>query len=71
MSEEFENEKKKEQIFFDLPERGNLKPRFLVIFLPIIWIFMESDEPKIKSKQALKEIELCAIMVYRMSIMEG
>ena len=33
---------------------GDLNPRFSVIFPPMIWIFMESEEPKIKSKQASK-----------------
>ena len=32
----------------------DLNPRFSVIFLPMIWIFMESEEPEIKSKQAYK-----------------
>ena len=31
-----------------------MNPRFSLIFLPMIWIFMESDEPEIKSKQASK-----------------
>ena len=33
---------------------GDLNPRFSVIFPPMIWIFMWSEEPKIKSKQASK-----------------
>ena len=33
---------------------GDLNPRFLVIFLPMISVFMSSEEPKIKSKQASK-----------------
>ena len=33
---------------------GDLNPRFSVIFLSMIWIFMESVEPEIKSKQASK-----------------
>ena len=37
---------------FDLPERKN--PRFSVIFPPMIWIFIGSKEPDIKSKQASK-----------------
>ena len=53
MCEEFENEKKKEQNFFDLPER-DLNPRFSVIFPPMIWIIKESEEPEIKPKQASK-----------------
>ena len=32
----------------------NLNPRFSVIFPPMIWIFMWSEEPEIKSKQASK-----------------
>ena len=35
-------------------QTGNLNPRFSVIFPPMIWIFMESEEPGIKSKQASK-----------------
>ena len=34
--------------------RGDLNPRFSVIFPPMIGIFMESEEPEIKSKQASK-----------------
>ena len=33
---------------------GDLNPRFSVIFPPMIWIFMESEKPEIKSKQASK-----------------
>ena len=33
----------------------DLNPRFLVIFLPMIWIFMESEKYIIKSKQASKK----------------
>ena len=33
---------------------GDLNPRFSVIFPPMILIFMESEEPEIKSKQASK-----------------
>ena len=29
-----------------------MNPRFSVIFPPMLWIFMESEEPEIKSKQA-------------------
>ena len=35
-------------------QKQGFEPRFSVIFLPIIWIFMESEEPQIKSKQASK-----------------
>ena len=35
-------------------QSGNLNPIFSVIFPPIIWIFMEGEEPEIKSKQASK-----------------
>ena len=31
-----------------------MNPRFSVIFPPMIWIFMASEEPKIKSKQGSK-----------------
>ena len=50
---EFENEKKKGQKFLTF-RSGDLNPRFSVIFPPMIWIFMESVEPEIKSKQASK-----------------
>ena len=43
-------EKKKKVTF----RTGDLNPRFSVISPPMIWIFMESEEPKIKSKQASK-----------------
>ena len=33
----------------------DLNPRFSVIFPPMIWIFMESEEGEIKSKQASKK----------------
>ena len=33
---------------------GDLNPRFSVIFSPMIWIFMWSEEPKNKSKKASK-----------------
>ena len=49
---EFENEQKKEKKI-DLPERG-MKPRFSVIFPPMVWIFMEGEGDEIKSKQASK-----------------
>ena len=50
---EFENEKKKGQQIFDLPERG-FEPQIFSIFPPMIWIFMESEGDEIKSKQASK-----------------
>ena len=34
---------------------GDLNPRFSVIFPQMIWIFMESEEDEIKSKQASKK----------------
>ena len=37
------------QIKFDLSD-----PRFSVIFPPMIWIFMEVEGEKVKSKQASK-----------------
>ena len=33
---------------------GDLNPRFSVVFPPMIWIFMRSEEPEIKSKQGPK-----------------
>ena len=53
MCEEFENKKKKEQHFFDLPEQG-FEPQIFSNFPVHDWIFMESEEPEIKSKQASK-----------------
>ena len=43
--------KKKEMTIWS----GDLNPRFSVILPPMIWILMESEEPKIKSKQASKK----------------
>ena len=52
---------KKEQKIFDLPEPGfelqifnNFLAHDLNYHAPMIWIIMESEEPKIKSKQASK-----------------
>ena len=42
LCEEFENEKKKEQKIFVLPEQG-FEHQFSVIFPPIIWIVMGSE----------------------------
>ena len=50
---EFENVKKKGQKILTFPS-GDLNPRFSVTFPQMIWIFMESEEPEIKSKQASK-----------------
>jgi hypothetical protein len=47
LCEEFEKKKKKEQNFLDLPERG-FEPQIFSNF-PMIWIFMESEEPEIKA----------------------
>ena len=51
--EDLKMERKKDKIFLTF-WRGNLKPRFSVIFPPMIWIFMWCVEPEIKSKQASK-----------------
>jgi len=53
LCEEFENKKKKEQRILTF-RSSDLNPRFSVIFLPMILIFMGSEEPKIKSLQASK-----------------
>ena len=50
---EFENEKKKGQNNFDLPDRG-FEPQIFSYFPHMIWIFMWCEEPQIKSKQASK-----------------
>ena len=63
MCEEFENEKKKEGKKFNLPEQG-FEPRFSVIFPPEIWIFMESEEPEIKSKQVSKRDRTLLVATY-------
>ena len=40
------------QKIFDRPESsGDLNPRFSVIILPMIWIFMEGEGDEIKSRQ--------------------
>ena len=41
------------QKILTFPSR-DLNPRFSVIFPPIIWIFLESEEGEIKSKQVSK-----------------
>ena len=51
MDEEIENEKKKNKKSLTFWS-GDLNPIFSIIFPPMI--FMESEEPKIKSKQASK-----------------
>ena len=50
LSKEFENEKKKKKNMTF--RRRDLNPRFSVIFRPMIWVFLENEEPEIKSKQA-------------------
>ena len=50
LCEEFESEKKKWQKNFDLPERG-FEPQIFSNFPPKIWIFIESEEAEIKSRQ--------------------
>ena len=52
--EDLKMERKKDKFFLTF-WRGNLKPRFSVIFPPMIEIFMESEEAEIKSKQASKK----------------
>ena len=46
--------KRKKNNFFLTFQSGKLNPIFSVIFSPMIWIFMESEEPKIKSRQSSK-----------------
>ena len=50
------NRKRTKKIF--IFRSGDLNRRFSVIFPPMIWIFMEGEGDKIKSKQASKEIGL-------------
>ena len=47
--------KRKKDKFFLTFRNGDLNPRFSVIFPPMIWIFIESEEDEIKSKQASKK----------------
>ena len=51
--ENLKMKRKKDKIFLTF-RSGDLNPRFSVIFPPMIWIFMWSEEPEIKSKQASK-----------------
>ena len=55
--------RKKNKIFLTF-RSGDLNPRFSVIFPPMIWIFMESEEPEIKSKQASKKDRTLIILSY-------
>ena len=50
--------KRKKGQKFSTFRSGDLNPRFSVIFPPMIWIFMESEEVEIKSYKLLKEIGL-------------
>ena len=45
-------------------QREASNPRFSVIFPPMIWIFMWSEEPEIKSKQASKSDRTLATTPY-------
>ena len=65
---EFENEQKKGKKNLNFRSEDS-NSRFSVIFLPMIWIFMEGEGVKIKSKQASKrdgtlnvELAFCARM---------
>ena len=51
--ENLKMKRKKDKNFLTF-KSGDLNPRFSVIFPPMIWIFMWSEEPEIKSKQASK-----------------
>ena len=51
--ENLKMKRKKDKKFLTFRSR-DLNPRFSVIFSPMIWIFMESEEPEIKPKQASK-----------------
>ena len=53
MCEEFENEQKKDKIFFDLLERG-FEPQIFSNFPAHDLDFMEGEDDEIKSKQASK-----------------
>ena len=50
---EFENEQKNDKKILTFRSRDS-NPRFSVIFLPKIWIFLEGEGDEIKSKQASK-----------------
>ncbi len=63
--------RKKGHIFLTF-RSGDLNPRFSVIFPPMIWIFMWSEEPEIKSKQASKrERTLCRVSVQGVKSLGG
>ena len=49
-SGEFENEKKKDKKILTF-RSGDLNPGFSVIYPPMIWTFMGSEEDGIKSRQ--------------------
>jgi hypothetical protein len=49
-----ENLKRKKDKIFLTFRSGDLNPRYSIIFPPMIWIFMWSEEPEIKSKQVSK-----------------
>ena len=49
--ENLKMERKKDKKFLTF-RGGDLNTRFSVIFPPMIWIFMESEEAEIKSEQA-------------------
>ena len=51
--ENLKRKRKKDKNFLTF-RCGDLNPRFSVTFPPLIWIFMWSEEPEIKSKQASK-----------------
>ena len=57
---EWKKEQKKYLTFWS----GDLNPRFLVIVPPMIWIFMESEEREIKSKQASKRYRTLVVFSY-------
>ena len=58
--ENLKMKRKKDKIFLTFWS-GDLNPRFSVIFPPMIWIFMESEEGEIKSKQASKRDRILSL----------
>ena len=51
---EFDYEQKRTKIFLTF-QSGELNPRFSVIFPPMIWIFMESEEPYAGARDQYKQ----------------
>ena len=62
--------RKRAKIFLTL-RRGEANPKFLVIFPTMIWIFMEGEGDKIKSRQAFKRDRTLLVALIRSPIFEN